>query len=628
MLDDMLGWNQMGVGTADAVLQSLADVSTSAATPAIRAATFAPILPTEPNRQWEHPIWIESLADDLARIATWFTTVGKLDEPLFGNQTSLGIPDEIAKARQRIQALRVSDFVDEGANRSDIAALFDDALGALDVRATEVLAARLFADNPATLDHLGQIHNVTRERIRQIEGKARGTMMTLISEAGPLAMAAESVRSLVGTIRPLDDLIELIPALGNVVERVGQPAWRVLDRLDDVYEIEDGWCVVPTMIAAQEFTRTQLAERANQHGVIRLDELDIVEASRIDQKPNLTASWLMYCGYIICGEHVLTRTSSVGDYAAAVLFLEGSPLSPQEIVDRFVFDRSARSLGNALGDDDRFERVDRDRWALKEWGMEAYTGIRSLIRELIARGGGRARLEDVVEYITGRYSVSASSITAYSAAAPFTTKDGIVQLGGERTARRSPRQTRRLFRRANGWAYRVRITTDHLRGSGFVAPIAITTILDLSEGQTLQLDSRLGPQAVAWTGIQPQFGTIRRFLMDEDVAAGTDAFVIINDDRSFSFEQARPMVDEPIADALTLVGASPAPDPIDARIALATAIELPADAPVSSIIGDYRARGDDDVADILIAVREQLETGMSAPSRTHEAAVDDILDLL
>lgn len=627
-VEEMLDWNQVGVGTVDAILQTLADVSTFTATPTISAPSIRHFTAGRSLAGSNQPGWVGSLVEDLIEIATWYGTVGSPSQPLIGVLVPPGTPDEILKARRRVEALCASDVLSERESELDAAALFDDALSVLDPRATEVLCARLFADDPATLDQLGQKYDLTRERIRQIEGKARGTMMTVISENGPLAMVAESARNLIGTIRPLDDLLEMIPALGNVVERVGQPAWRVIDRLDDAYEIEDGWCVVPTMNAALELTRTQLAERVNQYGVIRLDELDLVESSKPDRRPDLTASWLTHCGYVVSGESVLTRTSSVGDYAAAVLFLEGSPLSPQEIVDRFVFDRSARSLGNALGDDDRFERVDRDRWALKEWGMEAYTGIRSLIRELVARGAGRASLDDVVEYITGRYSVSASSVIAYASAAPFTTKDGIVRLGGERTARKSPRRTRRLFRRPDGWAYRVRITTDHLRGSGSIAPMAISTILDLNEGQTLQLDSPLGPQAVAWTGIQPSFGTIRRFLMDADVAAGTEAFLVINDNRSFSFEQARDLVDDPLADALTLIGARPTSDPAMARVALAAAIELPEDAPVSSIIGDYRARGDDDVADLLLAVRDQLETGQAPAHRAYNTDVNEILDLL
>jgi hypothetical protein len=628
-LDEMLDWNQVGVGTVDAVLQTLADASTYTATPTISASTASsPFIAESFITASEQPGWIGSLVDDLTKIATWYSTVGSPGQPLIGGPVPPGTPDEIIKARQRLETLRASDVLSEQESELDIAGLFDDALSVLDSRATEVLGARLFADDPVTLDQLGQKHDVTRERIRQIEGKARGTMMSVISEEGPLAMVAASARELIGTIRPLDDLIELVPALGKEVERVGQPAWRVLDRLDDAYEIEDEWCVVPTMTAALALTQAQLEERADGYGVVRLDELDLVETSQPERQPELTASWLTHCGYICHGEFALTRTSSVDDYAAAVLSLEGSPLSSQEIVDRFVFDRSARSLGNALGADDRFERVDRDRWALKEWGMEAYTGIRSLIREMVARGGGRARLDAVVEYITARYSVSGSSVIAYAAAAPFTTKDGIVQLGGERSARKSPQQTRRLFRRPEGWGYRVRITTDHLRGSGSVAPMAIATILDLTEGQTVQLDSRLGPQAVAWTGIQPSFGTIRRFLMDEDVAADTEAFLVIHDDRSFSFEQARDLINDPLADALTLTGARPTSDPAEARVALATAIGLPKDSPVSSIIGDYRARGDDDVSDLMLAARELLETGHAPADRPHNADVDDILDLL
>lgn len=627
-LDDLLGWQQMGVGTADAILRTLADVSTSTPTPPITATASA--LPTTDSARLTGSVpaaWVSSVVEDLTRVASWYSTVGSLNHPLIGAKTAPGTPDEILKAQQRIESLRASDVLSTHDAERDIAALFDEALGVLDARAIEVLSARLFADSPATLDQLGQQFDVTRERIRQVEGKARGTLMSVISEDGPLAMAAESARELIGTIRPLDDLIEAIPALGKDVARAGQPAWRILDRLDDAYEIEDDWCVVPTMTAALELTRTQLSERANQYGVIRLDEIDLV-TSQPDRGLDVTASWLTHCGYVVVGECVLTRTSSVGDYAAAILSLEGSPLSAQEIVDRFVFDRSSRSLGNALGEDDRFERVDRDRWALKEWGMEAYKGIRSMIRELVARGGGRARLNDVIEYITSRYSVSGSSVIAYASAAPFTTKDGVVQLGGERTARKSARNTRRLFRRADEWAYRVRITTDHLRGSGSVAPMAISTILGLNEGETLQLDSPLGPQAVAWTGIQPSFGTIRRFLMDEDVAADTEVFLVIHDDHSFSFEQAREILGEPLADALTLIGATPTSDAAEARAALAEALELPPDAPVSSIIGDYRARGDSDIADLVLTVREQLETGHAPISRCRDADVDEILDLL
>lgn len=629
-LEDMMNWRQVGVRTVDAILQALADLSLSVSTASVT---------TDPTRSSQAvatssdvvqlPEWMSSLSDDLNLIARWYSTAGLPGQPLLGGDVPPGTPGEVIKARQRLEALTPSDVLSEAELDLDVAGLFEHALSLLDPRAVHVLSARLFADEAMTLDQLGRDLNVTRERVRQIEGKARGTMLSVVSETGKLTTVAASARDLIGNIRPLDDLLELVPALAKQVRTVGKPAWRVLDRLDDAYEIEDGWCVVPTMRAAKSLTQTRLQEGVDQYGVIRVEDVDLIESSHAERVAERTTAWLTHCGYVIHGEFVLTRTSSIGDYAAAVLALEGAPLSTEEVADRFVIDRSARSIANALGADERFDRVDRDRWALREWGMEAYTGIRSIIRDVVVREGGRAKLNDVIEYITARYSVSSNSVIAYAAGAPFATKNGIVQLdAGDRTARKAPERTRRLFRGPNGWAYRVRITTDHLRGSGSVAPMAIATILGLQAGQTVHLESPLGPQSIAWTGIQPSFGSIRRFLMNEDVTAGTEVFLLINDDGTFGLEQVRELVGNPLVDALSLIGAVPTFEREVARAALLSAIGLPKESPVASLIGGYRSRGDDDIAELLLSVREYLETGHAPAEHHHSADVDDILDLL
>lgn len=629
-LESILEWRQVGVGTVDAILQALAEASTSSATPTVM--TRPDVTPSVPPIQFDAmrlPEWMTALVDDLTTIATWYATVGLPGQPLLGGPLAPGTPDEVVKARQRIEELRPDDVLFAGELDMDIAGLFDDALRMLEPKALHILSDRLFGDEVVTLDEIGRAFGVSRERIRQIEGKARGAMLGYISDGSPLEMVAHTARTLIGTIRPLEDLLAVMPALGKTVESVGQPAWRVLDRLDDAYQIEDGWCVVPTMTAARTVTQTQLQEHADPYGVVRLEDLEIVETSQPERRSELTAAWLTHCGYLVDGDYVLTRTKSVGDYGAAVLSIAGSPLSVQEILDRFVVERSASSLRNAMSIDDRFERVDRDQWALKEWGLEAYAGIRSVIREQVARHGGRARLDELVEYITGRYAVAASSVTAYASTPPFTCKHGYVRLAaGDREIRKTPEQTRRMFRRRGAWAYRVRITTDHLRGSGSVAPVSVASILDLKYGETRQLASAMGPQSVAWTGIQPQFGTIRRFLMDGDIAAGTEAFLVIHDDGTFTFEVARDLTGNPLLDALSLIGAPETASIDEARGALTAAVGLPKASPVSSVIGAYRERGDGDIADLLTSIREVLETGHAPAQLTHRADVDEILDLL
>jgi hypothetical protein len=628
-LDEIMGWRSVGVGTVDSILQALADSSTSVATPSVLSGGVADAQPAAELDATRLPSWLAALVDDVSQIATWFATVGLPSQPVFATELPPGTPAEIVKARQRLDALAADDVLEQAELELDAAGMFDDAIGALDPRAAEILALRLFADQPETLDLLGKRYAVTRERVRQIEGKARGAMLGFLGEGSPLESVALAARSLIGTVRPLDDLLALMPALANTVTTVEQPAWRVLDRLDDAYEIKDGWCFVPTLDAAQSATQTGLQEQSDQYGVARIDDIDLVECSRPDRLADLTKAWLEYCGYTVYGEHVFTRTQSVGDYAASILSVTGSPLSAQEIIDQFAFERSAGSLKNAMSIDDRFERVDRDRWALTEWGMDAYAGVRSVIRQQIAECGGRVKLDDLVEHITGKYTVTASSVVAYATAPPFEAREGIVRLAGtDREVRKSPERTRRLYRRGSAWAYRVRITTDHQRGSGSVAPVAIASILNLQFGENRQLESPLGPQSVNWTGIQPSFGTIRRFLMDGDIAADTEAFLVIRDDGTFGFEPVPTLSGEPLRDALTMVGASPTLLGEAARDALISAIGLPAGSPVASIIGGYRERGDSDIADLLLSVRDALEGGGPAERAVRSADIDDILELL
>lgn len=628
-LGQILDWRSVGLHTVDRLLNGLAQVSTTLATPTVtnpdrtRVSDERPV----PTQRPLSPTLTQTLAD-LRTIATWHVTIGTPDRRLLTDSYPQGDPPEIEAARRRIDGLSVSDLLSEEELRVDVARLFDDALGRLEPRAVEILANRLFADAPATLEELAAIHGVTRERIRQVEAKARGAMLTLVSEASTLSNLAAHARELIGILRPLNEILELIPALARHVERVAQPAWRVLDRLDDAYEIQDGWCAAPTINEAVSVTQTLLQEQVDEYGVTRVDEIDLVKSHVQARIPALTTEWLKRCEYVIYGDFVLTRTSSVGDYAAAILSIEGAPLRVNDIVSRFAVDRSERSVANAMGRDERFERVDRDRWALKEWGLEAYTGIRSIIRELVTRAGGRAPIDDVVEHITSRYNVSASSVLTYAGAPPFSTINGVVRLSGRRASRKPPERTRRLFRRPDSWVYRVRITSDHLRGSGSVAPMAIATILNLQPSETIHLDSALDPQPIAWTGPQPSFGSIRRFLLEFDVSNGTEVFLVLRDNRTFDLELMRELSGDPVWDALALIGSSPSHDPADARRKMATAACMPANSPFVSIIGAYRDRGDDDIADLLTMARQQFEVNEDSEHKPEATNVDEIMDLL
>ncbi|WP_299575218.1 sigma factor-like helix-turn-helix DNA-binding protein [uncultured Williamsia sp.] len=629
-IEELLDWRQIGVGTAESMFRVLAEISTRQPTSAV-SDTVPRNAPTDRRRLDDANFiadWAKSLIDDLIYASHWFATIGLPERELLGDPFPLGTPARIVDARKRIEQLTAKEVVADKPV-ADAASLIDQTLLRLDSRAIEVLAARLFADKPMTLDDIGHQHGVTRERIRQIEAKARGTLTSAVSESAPLAAVAKTVRGMTSTIRPLDEIVDLLPALGYTVPQLGQPAWRFFDRLDDAYEIEGDWCVVPTINAVRELTNTHLQELSDPYGVVDLKTISIIETQHASRRAAISARWLSECGYVVYKDYALTRTSSVGDYAAAILSLSGRPLSAQEIIEEFTHERTLGALRNAMGLDPRLERVDRDKWALKEWGLDAYGGIRSLITEQVVAGGGHIRLSEIVESITRNYSVSANSVVAYASAPPFSIKNGFVQFGdSDRIARKTPTNTRRLFRVNDGWAYRVQVTADHLRGSGSIAPRAVATLLSLNAGEMVQLESPLGPQTVTWTGIQPSFGTIRRFLLAADAKLNAEAFLVLEESGRFGFRLARSLVGEPLKDALTLIDAEPFGDIESARLSLARAVELPDDSPMDSIIGAYRERGDEDIAKLLTDARHLFVSATEAARVDVDVDVHEIMDLL
>jgi RNA polymerase sigma factor (sigma-70 family) len=630
-LGELFDLPNVGIGTVDSILQALADASTLSPAPSLPrrggGEVGGPV--TSPDREDGSARHAEPIIEDLRTLAGWYAALGMPACPLLNSPIPPASPSEVIKARQRLELVTAGDVLADRQAELDAAELLQGLVGALDDRARQILARRFFADRPDTLDEIGQDLGVTRERVRQIESRARADVVQAL-DSGALGAVSAAIRDLIGTVLPLGDLLRLIPALARPVQAAGQPAWRVLDRLDDAYEIKDGWCAAPTILSAQTETVTRLQEHTNRHGVAAIGDLPALN-------PNLPAesafasmrTWLNYCGFVVDGEHVFTRFQSAGDRAAAILSVTGSPMSPQDILDRLGVERSLSSLKNAMASDDRFERVDRDKWALAEWGLESYSGIRALARDEIARSGGQILMDTLIERITGRYTVSANSVIAYASAPPFEAKGGVVRLAtGDRDPRKGPERTRRLYRRADGWLYRVMVTKEHLRGSGSPAPMALAAILGLQHGQVRQLESALGPQTISWPGPQPVFGTIRRFLVDSDIETGSEIFLVIGDDGSFRIEPADADDAAPLERALRLAGATGAAAREHPRAALAAAIGLPEESSAASVIGGYRERGDTDIAELLLLDRDQLEEPPAARQHTPSADIDEILDLL
>jgi hypothetical protein len=477
----------------------------------------------------------------------------------------------------------------------DPAEILASAIEALGDRVVHILRSRTFADKPATLDSIGASMNVTRERVRQLEVKA---LLALRSSddfdvtASMFAGALEPTRN----VAPLTNVLEGNPVLASPVDVVNQPLWKILDRLDDNFEVASGWWCRKNVKSAVTATRGQVFGIADGRRSIRFAEI-----AWLDGEPWAT-EWFEFCGFPVLESHLLLASGGVADRSEVILEVEGSPLLLGDIVGRIGRKRSAGSIRNALAEDDRFARVDRNSWGLATWGLESYESIRRLIGNELHLNGGSVRLTKLVAKLTERFSVSSASVVAYASGRPFVTVDGIVEFGADEAkgSRKQPIDTRRVFRLPSCWAFRFAVTGDHLRGSGYAIPSSIGSILDLKRGEATTRPSRFGVQRFTWKGQQLALGSVRRFFDLEEAAIGDTYFLLFGDDGGFDLVRGNVPATAGLDRALALAGLGL--NGSEANLAaLARAVGASENAGLHQVADRLRVRGDFDIADAALA---------------------------
>lgn len=635
---DLLDLPNVGHGTVVEILAAIVQVSVRGplTTPTVdqtsrqASASEAPRPRPEPAVPAAHV----ALLADLAEIARWRHLRGQSTSPLLIPVLDDAAPEQVLAAQDRLADVTAADIL-PAESVADPADELDAILFALPDRERFVLARRLLAPQPDTLATISEQLGLSRERVRQIEQRLHAELLEATAYGSAAGDLLGVLRTQIRPVTPLDRLTDRYPVLARQVTAVDAPLWLVLDRLDAAFEVDDGWAAAPTVREAVDQTRQLLEDLDDAYGLVPFTvatqklghDLDRGEMER----------WLTYCGFEIRDDHVLTRIRSIPDRATAVLALAGTALAFDELVDRLRTERNPRSIRNALFNDSRFNRVDRDLWALADWGLDSYTGIRSLIGQRLDAHGGEVKLDVLVDELVRRFTVSERSVLAYASSAPYEVRDSVVRYRtGDRTIRKDPCATRRLYRSGDGWLYRLAVTNEHLRGSGFPVPGGVASVVGCQPGRSVTLTSPIGDQPVRWTGPQPAVGSIRRHLEHLAVAEGDLVFLRFGDASSFDVFRADPRWrdSDPLARALALVGADPgyAGDVDDALDRIATAVCLPPKSEPATILNTFRDRGGTDVYDLLVKAWNALTATRPAspapPTPVGEDTSRDVMRML
>ena len=221
-----------------------------------------------------------------------------------------------------------------------------------------------------------------------------------------------------------------------------------------------------------------------------------------------------------------------------VLAILKRPATADELNSLIAEEHSVRGLRNRLLGDERFIRTDRHRVGLRRWGLEEYSGIVDEIEEEIARRGGHADVDDLVQTLTRQFDLRASSVVSY------TTVPRFVVAGGRIHVRRQDEPfvpTRTLFDEARAFlldehrcCYRVRVDDDLLRGSGRPLPQGVGVWLGVLPGTRREFRFRDDEVLlISWPDsalLGPALGSLRRQARARSATSGD--YLLLEFDRA------------------------------------------------------------------------------------------------
>ncbi len=492
--------------------------------------------------------------------------------------------------------------------------LIDDVFARLDDRQRAIARDRLYFDSShqpaqasprATLDELAQRFSVTRERIRQIERDLRDHVEAWLAgpEAAPLTAHLSWLRTRLGSAVPADDLAAAVPWHRTELATLAIPAWRFVRTLLTGYDQVDGWLIAGGADEVREKTRQLFTD-----GPRPLDEA-VSLTTQLGVREDVAERWLASVPHLrVLEGHVVPWPRSVNDKAEAVLAVAGTPLSPEEIQQRIGEDYSLVGIRNQLTADDRFLRLDRNKYGLRRWGGEGYLGIREMITREIERAGGEASVNTIVNNLTSRYEVSESSVRAYAGGPGFErTQRGWIRVADQEQAepyqpRRDVSMTRRSFRSRDGrWWHRVDVNAEHLRGSGSPLPTGFAAHLGMAPGGQLTASTPSGEVVISWHN-QPTMGSIRPVLADYNASEGDHVFLTVSDGGELltRFLPAAAPGLPALNRALHLIGyTAPVASEAEGLRLVGARIGLPEGATREEVLSRVRERGDRDILGFL-----------------------------
>lgn len=300
-------------------------------------------------------------------------------------------------------------------------------LAVLPERSQDVMTKRYglgSSANRMTLEAIGQVYGITRERVRQIENHALNTIRK--SEAYEKEQKVfeeiEEVIYSIGAIVPEEDFLDLVSSDAGVQNHLhfllvlGHPFVRMKENEHFTHR----WHVDEGVATSVEDALKRLYNSLSDEELISESELissfldhlkDVSEQYRDEE---VLRRWLALSKQIdhnplgewgrASSQNV--RLRGIRDYAYLVIRQHGSPMHFSEVARQIqkLFEKEAHvaTTHNELIKDERFVLVGRGLYALSEWGYLKGV-VKDVIKAILKKNGPLTRDEIVDKVLKERY---------------------------------------------------------------------------------------------------------------------------------------------------------------------------------------------------------------------------------
>lgn len=430
---------------------------------------------------------------------------------------------------------------------------------------TIALGRVLPLENPETLEALGNSLDLSRERVRQREARIKRRV-----ETGKAILSNTSLDEVsrfataIGQGLPQNETLQLLPAPFSGVGSLRNPptSLTLFLYVAGPYELWGDLLLQKRLRARIRSLCQQSWSVLRRKGVLTIDDADRLAAQHGVTSPDVVNEVLTHLqsehSHVYSlpgGKYVLEPRAA--DRAVRALTEHGDPLALGQLAR--VCEVAPGTLLNAISNDSRIARLDRNTYGLKEWGHQEYDGIVGSIHKALELMDGIGPLEDVADWVTEHFDVSWNSVISYGHSHhDFVVSNGMLRL-------RNPSEEPALVdNRTLGEVgdclviggyptLRVMIDETMWRGSGRPVPRAWAREIGLRPGCRLMLGRGKGRINVSWVEKEPSLGSVRHLASENGWPQRGVAFLTLaEDDLRTSW---KPFPPEPSTEPSTIVQA-------------------------------------------------------------------------